>query len=288
MTLRIDAHQHFWRVDAPRHEWPQADLPAICRDFLPHDLAAELQNCGLHGTVLVQSQGNDADTDWMLALAADTPTVLGVVGWVDIIAPDAPACIAQLARHPKLKGLRPMLQDLPPGWIGQAAARPGLEAMIAHGLVLDALIRPAHLVAIAALADRYPALPIVVDHGAKPDIAGDIRQPWAADLASLALRPNVSCKLSGLVTEASNSWSAADLRPFVEHILAVFGAGRVLWGSDWPVLLLRGAYPRWHATAQAMVAEDARAAVFGGNAARIYNLAASDRPRGRTTEIGNN
>ena len=272
MNLRVDAHQHFWRIDATWHEWPQADLPTICRDFLPLDLAPALRGCGIDGTVLVQSQPVDADTDWMLQLAERGPTILGVVGWVDMAAPDAPAHIATLARHAKLKGLRPMLQNLPAEWILQPAVQAAVQAMVAHGLVFDALIRPLHLPAIATLTERYPELAIVVDHGAKPDIAAGDLDGWAADLATLAQRPNVACKISGLVTEAGAGWSPADLRPFVQHILAVFGPERVLWGSDWPVLLLQSDYAAWHAMAQAMVPETQRDAVFGGNAARLYRL----------------
>lgn len=277
MTLRLDAHQHFWRIDATWHEWPQSDLPSICRDFLPPDLAAALHACGLDGTVLVQSQPAAADTDWMLQLAAQEPTILGVVGWVDMAAPDAPARIATLAQHPKLKGLRPMLQDLPAEWILQPAVQPAVQAMVAHELVFDALIRPLHLPAIATLADRYPALTIVVDHGAKPDIAAGEFDPWAADLATLAQRSSVACKMSGLVTEAGDRWRPADLRPFVQHILSAFGPERLLWGSDWPVLLLQSDYAAWHAMAEAMVPEPQRDAVFGGNAARLYRLGTNPR-----------
>lgn len=276
MTLAIDAHQHFWRIDAPWHQWPQADLPAIHRDFLPGDLAPALQRCDIAGTVLVQSQPDAGDTDWMLALATGEPAILGVVGWVDMIAPDAPDRIEALAARPKLKGLRPMLQDLPVDWILQPSIAPALAAMVAHDLVLDALIRPFHLPAIGTLADQYQRLRIVVDHGAKPEIAADGFESWAAAIARLGAHPNVACKLSGLVTEAGDGWTPADLGPFVQHIMAVFGPERVLWGSDWPVLLLQSGYTQWHETARAMVPEAQRDAVFGGNAGRIYRLLAGN------------
>lgn len=274
--MRIDAHQHYWRIGRNGHEWPTPDLPAIHRDFLPADLASELAPLGIARTVLVQSQPAVADTDWLLDLAAQEPSTGAVVGWCDIRAPDAPARIAALAAHPKLRGLRPMLQDLRPGWILDPAAAPALAAMAEAGLVFDALIRPAHLGDIATLADRYPALAIVVDHGAKPPIAARSFEPWAAQLRDLAARPNVACKLSGLATEAGPSWAPDDLAPYVRHLLDCFGARRLLWGSDWPVLRLAGGYAQWFATAAALLAplgEAGRAAVFGGNAARIYRIA---------------
>lgn len=273
--MRIDAHQHYWQIGRNGHQWPALDLPVIHRDFLPADIEPELTQLGIARTVLIQSQPADADTDWLIELAAQEPSVGAVVGWCDMRTPDAPARIAALAARPKLRGLRPMLQGLPPGWILDPAAAPSLTAMVAKGLVFDALIRPAHLTDIAALADAYPSLTIVIDHGAKPMIAMRGFEPWAAQLRDVAARPNVACKLSGLVTEAGTEWTADDLAPYVRHLLDCFGADRLLWGSDWPVLLLAGSYVQWFRTAAELLAPigDAQsAAIFGGNAARIYGI----------------
>lgn len=270
--IRIDAHQHFWQVDAPWLRWPGPDLPAIRRTFLPEDLEGDLRDARIDGTVLVQSQPRLEDTDWLLRLANAAPRVLAVVGWVDMLDEGAPATIARLAADPLVKGLRPMLQDLPPSWILQAQAAPALDAMERHGLVLDALIRPAHLFAITALADERPDLSIAIDHAAKPGIAsGDIRG-WAGDIALLAERRNVWCKLSGLVTEAAEECSPSDIAPYVDVVLTAFGADRVLWGSDWPVVLLRTGYASWLATARALVPAPDHAAVFGGTAAKLYRI----------------
>ena len=276
MSLRIDAHQHFWRIDSPCHEWPQRDLPTIWRDFLPEHLAPALQACRIAGSVLVQSQPSDADTDWMLGLAERTPSVLGVVGWTDVTAVGAPERIAALASHPRLKGLRPMLQNLAADWILQPSARLAIEAMAARDLVFDALIRPLHLAAIDTLAQRHPELSIVINHGAKPEIAAGGFAGWAEALSRVAERPNVACKLSGLVTEAGEGWSEAQLEPFVRHVLQVFGPDRVLWGSDWPVLLLCAGYEQWHDTACGFVPQEHEGAIFAGNAARIYSLTADE------------
>jgi L-fuconolactonase len=273
--MRIDAHQHYWRIGRNGHEWPTPDLPAIHRDFLPADLEPELAPLGIARTVLIQSQPADADTEWLLDLAARTQSIGAVIGWCDLRTPGAPARIAELAARPKLRGLRPMLQDLPTGWILDSTTAPALAAMAEAGLVFDALIRPAHLHDIAALAEAYPSLAIVVDHAAKPAIAEGSFQPWADRMRELAKHPNISCKLSGLVTEAKANWASNDLLPYVRHLLDCFGTDRLLWGSDWPVLSLAASYPQWFDAANSLlsgITDSGRDAIFGGNAARVYRV----------------
>ena len=153
--------------------------------------------------------------------------------------------------------------------------QPALGEIAARGLVFDALIRPLHLPVVLELARRLPALRIVIDHGAKPDIAGGGLQPWAADIARVAVETQAVCKLSGLVTEAAPDWSVADLRPYVEHLLEVFGPQRLMWGSDWPVVELGGGYRRWRdATLDLLrdLPDASRDAVLGGTAVAIYRL----------------
>ncbi|MES1201071.1 MAG: amidohydrolase family protein [Pseudomonadota bacterium] len=274
----IDAHQHFWRIGQNDCTWPTPDLAAIHRDFLPSDLKPLAKAAGVTGVVLVQSQPSDRDTDWLLELARADDLILGVVGWVDFKAADAPARIAQLAAAPKLRGLRPMLQGLPEDdWILDPAAAPGLEAMIAAGVAFDALIFTRHLRHIRVLARRYPELRIVIDHGAKPPIAAEAFEPWAGEIAETAKAPNIFCKLSGLLTE-----SRADQRPdalarYITHLFGCFGAERLVWGSDWPVLNLAGDYAGWleFALTQCRALNPgAEGAVFGENARRFYGLAA--------------
>lgn len=276
MSGAIDAHQHYWVMGQNDCSWPPPELAAIHGDRLPADLEPQLAAAGIEGTILVQSQPSDRDTDFLLDLAEETPSVRGVVGWIDLRHPDAPSRIAALARRPRLVGLRPMLQDLADDWVLDARCRPALEAMAAHDLRFDALVRPRHLSSMAMLADRMPALRIVIDHGAKPDIAGGVREPWASDIAALAERPQIWCKLSGLVTEAAVGWSIDDLRFYTEHLLAIFGSERLIWGSDWPVMNLATNYGRWRAVTDALLSDlddAARAAVMGGNARRFYGIA---------------
>jgi len=278
--VRIDAHQHFWRVAERAGAWPPPALAAIHRDFGPQDLAPLLQAGGIDGTVLVQSLPSVAETRALLAQARTTAFVRGVVGWVDMKAPDAVATIAELARDPLLKGLRPMLQDLADDdWIADPATAPAAEAMARHGLVFDALVLPRHLRALHAFATRHPDLAIVIDHAAKPPIARGPIDPWRDDLARLALQPQVHCKVSGLLTEAGDKTRAADLLPWFQVLWTSFGPARLLWGSDWPVLRLAGDYPGWLRTTDALLAaaqppatDAERAAVLGANAATLYRL----------------
>ena len=274
--MRIDAHQHCWQLAARAGSWPPPSLAAIYRDFAPEDLAPLLAEHGVTGTVLVQSLPSEADTDWLLALAERAGFIRAVVGWTDLLAPDAPAAIARLASNRKLKGLRPMLQDIDDErWIANPALAPALNAMVEHGLRLDALVLPRHLPALLQCARDYPLLAIVIDHAAKPPIADAAFGDWREQMAQLAALPNVHCKLSGLVTEAKPDWSVDDLRPYVSHVLEVFGAQRVIWGSDWPVVDLAGGYGAWLAASESLLAhlgQQDRNDIFGLNARRFYGF----------------
>lgn len=275
--MRIDAHQHFWRLAERNGAWPPPQLSAIYRDFYPEDLGADLYRHGVGATVLVQSLPNEADTRFLLDLSERYSFIGAVVGWCDLKAPDAPQRIAALAAHPKLRGLRPMLQDLDDdGWIDDPALAPAVAAMLQYDLAFDALVLPRHLPALLAFARRYPQLPVVIDHLAKPAIQGQPDAQWLHDMARLAEQPQVCCKFSGMVTEAGPGWTLEQLRPFAQHILQVFGPQRVLWGSDWPVLTLAAGYGAWVDASTALLAglDDAqRQAVFGLNAQRFYRMA---------------
>lgn len=274
--MRIDAHQHFWLLANRSGAWPPPDLAEIHRDFLPTQLMPLLKQHGIDATVLVQSLPNHDDTFFMLDLAARHAYIQAVVGWVDLKAADAAERIGTLAAHPKLKGLRPMLQDIADDdWIADPALAPAIDAMRLHRLSLDALVLPRHLPSLLIFANRFPQVPIVIDHAAKPPIANGALQPWKDNIASLAALPQVHCKLSGLVTEAAAQWQAADLQPYVDHVLDTFGAHRVIWGSDWPVLNLAADYGRWIETTDLLLRgldELARKQVLGLNAQRFYRI----------------
>ncbi len=269
----IDAHFHIWRPERGDYGWLTPEVGPICRDVTLDHWRAMARPCGVSGGVIVQAAPTEAETHFLLDCAEGQDDVLGVVGWADMLAPDAAQRIATLAQRVKLKGLRPMLQDIAdPHWVLQEALAPAFKAMLDHGLVFDALVLPVHLPVIRELAARYPSLPMVIDHGAKPRIGEDAFDDWAEGMARLAAVPQIVCKLSGLLTEAGPMPDPARVQRYMRHILALFGPQRVLFGSDWPVLELAGDYAGWIALARETVPQADHAAVFGGNARRVYGL----------------
>lgn len=285
----IDSHVHFWRIGAPGQTWPDANWPLIYRDFGLSDLASAIEatvqspstahavamdSIEFLGAVLVQSQPDDRDTDWILEIARDTPLIRAVVGWVNLESPVAPARIAKLAHEPKLRSLRPMLQAIEDtGWILSPQVEPALQAMVQQGLRFDALVQPRHLPILVEFAQRWPTLPIVIDHGAKPNIARREIEPWRAQMAELSLLPNVYCKLSGLRTEQAVGAPSAELEPYIRALIECFPQ-RLMWGSDWPVLLQsRDSYANWFdcvRRCEALQSPSRRDSLFSGAAQDFY------------------
>lgn len=277
--MRIDAHQHFWRPSRGDYGWLTAEAhPAICRKFLPADLEPLLLDAGIERTVLVQAAPTVAETDYLLGLAAETPFVAGVVGWADFEAKNAAQQIAALAQQSKLVGLRPMLQDLDDdAWVLRPSVGKSLDFMAAEGLRFDALVTSRHLPHLTRCLVARPDLKSVIDHGAKPDIAGGALDSWADQMRAIAADTGAYCKLSGLVTEAGGRWTEDDLRPYADVLLEAFGPGRLMWGSDWPVVNEAGGYAAWHSAAWALAegcTQDERDLIFGGVAQTFYGIAA--------------
>jgi L-fuconolactonase len=272
--MRIDAHHHLWTLARGDYGWLTPALAPIYRDFDLSDLAPLLSASRIEGTILVQAAPTEAETMFMLGIAERAELVRGGVGWIDFDAEDAAARIDALAVRKLLVGLRPMVQDIADDdWLLRPALGPMLTAMTRHGLVFDALVLPRHLPRLLQVIDRHSDLQFVLDHCAKPHLAtGDIAE-WKRHIAEIAKRPNMVCKLSGLVTEARSDWEIADLRAAVDHVRDCFTPRRLLWGSDWPVVDLAGGYAKWFAVTEALLADlppDEKADVFGGNAGRIY------------------
>jgi L-fuconolactonase len=274
--VTIDAHHHFWSVARGDYDW-LADAPAaLRRNFLPGDVRAQHDALGITGSVLVQAAPTLAETRYLLALAAAVPTVCGVVGWIDMQSGDALRQLRDFAADPLFRGIRPMLQDLADlDWLASEALQPLMAALIDRDLSFDALVRADQFDTVAALATAYPELRIILDHGGKPPIASGAPSAWRAALARLATCPNVTCKLSGLITEAAVGTTLDDLAPYAEAMLALFGTNRVMWGSDWPMLTPRTSVRDWHDWCHALVMPHGVAAVrdvFAGTAIRVYRL----------------
>ena len=271
----IDAHQHFWQIDRGDYSWMNESVAAIRKDYLPADLAHHAHVCGVTGTVVVQAAPTVDETLFLLQLADRHEIIKAVIGWIDL----AGDVVGQLDRisHPALRGIRPMLQDMEEtAWILRDDVVDGLGRIAQAGLRLDALITPRHLDTIDELARRLPALPIAIDHCAKPIFRGiDPGSSWRKGMTRLAAHPNVFCKLSGLANEYGEGWSAETLRSVFEQVTSAFGPDRLMWGSDWPVLELAGDYRAWFHTADKLaetLSQTGRACLFHGTAARFYGI----------------
>jgi L-fuconolactonase len=278
---RIDAHHHLWDLSARPQDWLDGpELEPIRRDFGPAELRAVTGAAGVDATVLVQVLPDVEETVEFLALAGESDLVAGVVGWVDLTAPDVTGQLDALRSGPggdRLVGVRHLVQAEPdPDWLTRPDVLAGLRAVRDAGLVYDLLTLPHQLPAAVRVAREVPDLVFVLDHLSKPDIAGGTFEPWATRLSELAASPNVAAKVSGLVTEADRRrWTVADLRPYVDLALEVFGPDRLMVGSDWPVSLLAATYDQVVDAAEQLTADLTTAEhdqVFGGTATRVYRL----------------
>jgi L-fuconolactonase len=276
--MRIDAHQHYWKLERGDYDWMSAPAVApIRRDFLPRDLVPELEKHRIDRTVVVQAAATVAETDFLLGLASEHPSISGVVGWLDVESPDFASTLARYARNPKFLGIRPMLQDLPDDrFLVRPRVIENLRELVRVGRTLDLLVLPRHLpVALTALGELV-GIRAVVDHCAKPDLRSGSLDAWRDGMARIAEHPNVVCKLSGLFTEAPAGANARDLAPAIEHVLTAFGQDRLLFGSDWPVCTLAASYDRVVGVLAevlgARLTPDCERKLFGENAARFYRI----------------
>ena len=279
--IRVDAHHHFWPEPTPdKYPWMTDAQAAIRRPFLPRDLRPHLAARAIERTVLVHTRSSVDETREFLAVAGLTDFVAGVVGWVDVTAPDVAETLTELKSGPHgrwLVAIRHQVHDEPdPEWLLREEVRRGLRAVRDAGLAYDLLVRPRELPAALAVARELHDLRLVIDHIAKPPIASGELEPWASLMVPFAELAHVSCKLSGMTTEADwRAWTPGDLRPYVERVLGWFGEDRVMYGSDWPVCELAATYERQHDALDELTADmgaPARARLFGQNAARFYDL----------------
>lgn len=281
-TIIIDSHQHFWRYDAVRYTWITEEMARLKRDFLPEDLAQECAANGVDGTISVQAEQSEAETEFLLQLAGENPRVVGVVGWTDLRSPRAEERLEQLSalKSKKLCGFRHIAQSEPDDrfLVSDDFAR-GVGMLRGFGFTYDILIYPRQLPAAIELASRFPEQKFVVDHLAKPEIKIGRVEPWATQIRVLAQNKNVFCKVSGMVTEADwLGWKPKDLYPYLDLVFEAFGADRLMFGSDWPVCLVAARYGRVKTMveeyARKFSAED-RQKLFGENAIRFYGLKAA-------------
>jgi L-fucono-1,5-lactonase len=275
--MTLDAHQHFWRYNAVRDGWITGEMAAIRRNFLPEHLAPELNSNGVRGTVAVQADQSEEETRFLLDLAERNSFVRGVVGWVDLRSDRVAERLDFFSQFPRLRGFRHIVQAEPDD---RFLLRPdflhGIGSLAGFGFTYDLLVYPRQLPAAAELAAKFPAQKFVLDHIAKPPVKSHEIAGWERSLRQLAAHPNVSCKLSGLITEADwKRWRAADFKPYLDVVFDCFGSERMMFGSDWPVCLLAASYgqvKRLVADYTEALPEADRDKIFGLNAGRFYGL----------------
>ncbi|WP_420154895.1 amidohydrolase family protein [Siphonobacter sp.] len=275
--MKIDSHQHFWQYDPIRDAWITPAMQAIRRDFFPEDLQPLLDNTGIDGTVAVQADQSEAETEFLLTLAEQHNFIKGVVGWVDLRSETLSERLDYFKAFPKLKGFRHVVQAEPDDlFLLRTEFMEGVRTLGEYGYTYDILIYPKHLPVARELATRLPYNRFVVDHGAKPLIKQGELEKWTADIQSLGKRENVCCKVSGLVTEADwEKWSLKQLRPYLDVIFESFGTSRTMFGSDWPVCLVASAYERWVEILNEYMepfSETEKAQFWGITATEFYSL----------------
>ena len=280
----IDAHHHLWRYDPMELDWMTPEMGVLRRDFTAGDLEGLAREVGVVGTIAVQARRTEQETERLLQIADAHPLILGVVGWADADAPALEASVERFARHPRLVGLREVLHDMPSvDYAMSAAHRRLVAAAAAVGAAYDLLVRPEHLPAATALVDAFPEVRFVIDHIGKPprdasagEPVAERRERWAAGMRALAERPNVACKLSGLLTEGDwRRWRADQVTPFLDVVVEAFGPARCMVGSDWPVCTLAASYAEnlgLVATYTAAWSPEERRAVLEGTARTWYRL----------------
>jgi L-fuconolactonase len=274
--VRIDAHHHLWSYNGTEYEWISEKMQVLRRDFLSEDLNRVLASVYIDGSIAVQARQTLAESEWLLSLAAINAKIFGVVGWAPIADDSFPSLLDELALRPKLVGLRHIVQAESPEFLDGKAFNRGIAHLQTTGLVYDILVYEHQMEAALRFVDRHPKQSFALDHCAKPRIASAELEPWSTRLREFGKRPNVTCKLSGLVTEANwKNWTLQSLIPYLDTALEAFGAYRLMAGSDWPVCLVATSYERWWQTLHqycAQLSESEQAQVAGLTAQRIYQL----------------
>lgn len=276
--MRIDAHQHYWKLSRGDYSWITEELTILRRDYLPEHLQPHLHQQQIDKTIVVQAAPTLAETEFLLSLSEKDDSIAGVVGWLDLESSDYKAQFDRLRRHPRFVGFRIMIQDMEdPAVLLKSWYIEALRYFAELDVPVDLLLRADQLTWLLAVMEQVPNVRGVIDHLAKPNIAKAEWEPWKSQMSQLASYPSLYCKLSGMVTEADHQhWKAEELIRYIDHILQEFGPERVMYGSDWPVCLLAASYEEVIAVLEAAIAKQLTTAekeqLFGGNAQIFYKL----------------
>jgi L-fuconolactonase len=275
--MRIDSHQHYWKISRNDYGWITPEMPVLYRDFLEKDLRPHLEKNRIDKTIVVQAAPTLEETEFILSLSENSETIAGVVGWIDIEARSYKEQLDRLIKNPKFVGIRIMIQDMPDE---KVILKPNVLEAFSYfaeiDIPVDLLVRSNQLAVVLELLKHVP-LRAVIDHIAKPDIKHGFIDPWKSQMKQIAQYPQIYCKLSGMVTEADHhDWKKEDFIPYVQHIMSEFGVNRVMYGSDWPVCLLSASSYEdvYHLLKETLpqLTEDEEERIFGGNALEFYKL----------------
>lgn len=274
--MTIDSHIHFWKYHPVKDAWITDDMKIIQRDFLPQDLLPVLHENKTDGCIAVQADQSEAETNFLLQCANENDFIKGVVGWIDLKANDLDDRLQYFLQFKKLKGFRHIVQAEPDGFLLDEKFIDGIKLLHQYNFTYDILIVNRQLKEAAAFVNKLPSQKLIIDHCAKPDIKNAQIKEWALLMKELASHTNVYCKLSGLFTEANwSNWKEENFCPYLDVVFESFGTQRLLFGSDWPVMLLAGNYTKWKNLVEKYMqrfTDEEREAVFGNNAIEFYNL----------------
>lgn len=272
----LDSHVHFWKYKADAYPWIDKNMQVLKKDYLPQDIELTLKRNNIEGCIAVQATSTELETRFLAELSNTHPVIKGVVGWTNLQANDLEKRLSDLKAYPAIKGIRHIVQEEPDDFMYNGKFRSGISMLADFGFTYDILIYPRQLAAATDLVKAFPQQQFILDHCAKPDIAKRELEIWKSGITDLAMYPNVSCKLSGLLTEARwKDWSPADFYPYLDVVFGSFGVERVMFGSDWPVLLLSGLYVQWKSLLEKYMEQflpEDKEKVFGLTAQRVYRV----------------
>ena len=274
--MAIDSHVHFWKYNKAEFPWIDGNMKILQKDYLPLDLELTLKRNNVNGCIAVQAATAEVETRFLAELANTHSIIKGVVGWTDLKADNAEKKLSELKEYPSIVGIRHIVQSEPDDFLYDEKFRAGISLLKEFGYTYDLLIYPKQLKAAVDFVRAFPEQSFILDHCAKPDVKNKEMEEWRTGITDLAMFPNVSCKLSGLITETRwKEWSPSDFYPYLDVVFESFGIERLMWGSDWPVMLLSGIYVQWKSLLEKYMENyfpEEKEAVFEMNALKVYGL----------------
>ncbi|HYM93634.1 MAG TPA: amidohydrolase family protein [Chitinophagaceae bacterium] len=274
--MTIDSHVHFWKYNKKRDAWITDEMRILKQDYLPEHLSLSLKRNGVDGCIAVQADQSELETHFLIELAKTNPVINGVVGWIDLQNKNLEERLSYFSQYKVIKGWRHIVQAEPDDFLLNPDFLQGIKKLSAHNYTYDVLVYHHQLKQAATFVEKFPEQKFVIDHCAKPDIKNKKLDEWKVWMKHMAQYPNVCCKLSGLLTEATlKEWRPGDFYPYLDVVFDVFGTDRLLYGSDWPVMLLSGIYVQWKSLLEKYMEnfnEEEQEKVFGLNAIKFYNL----------------